>query len=768
MNGKSGLRLLALLLILVLAACTSSGEPAAGGEDTGTPPAGGETVADPLDGSSWYLHQYGDATTPTDLPPTVEVTLAFADGRAGGLAACNNYSGEYSVDGGSLTVGPIAMTEMACLEQEKMIIESLYGRSLQEAQSFVLDGDTLRISYPDGVLVFRTTPPASGADALDGTGWFLTAYGPADAPQSVPGGIEATANFANGAISGSAGCNSYSGSYTLEGDSFSTGMLAMTMMACEDAVNTFEIAFAGLLQTAESSALDGEFLTLSGPDGVLIFSQSPAAPTYTLEGTRWLLNGLQTGNAVSSPVAGSDAFITFDGERVAGSTGCNSFNGSYALTDGVLSIGPLATTRMACAEGLGLQEQQILEKLAEELQVSVDGDQLQLLSGGEALLFRADPAGMPAEGPVYVRVVNGTGRQLTGIEVNFEFQQEGYGDLAPGETSDYRPVGRAYRYAYVALQADGDPYVLQPIDYVGETPLAAGYHTYVLTLANDQVAIEYLSDGPEPAPAPDLNPDSALPDWLPGDLDGQVNSGGGIALGYVDGDSCVVVALSESLPDQVGVGPCRSQFGIYDLPAGYEFAAMDLTDLLNTYVAFGVETAQGYIAFGGRGSAEPTPAVQRMIATWVRTQAAAGQGTLERDPLALRWSIEGGIAGFCETLLVTDYGLVEHYEGCGADPLGELLGRRFLTADELAPFYALLDGAAPAAFSVGNLDDPNVADGMGETFLFEGRGARAAGRGRAAGVGGRRLGRQPLIRSTFREYKRPSVGDGRIFSGGVH
>ena len=71
------------------------------------------------------------------------------------------------------------------------------------------------------------------AQLLEGSGWRLTAYrGPDGALVAVPDGVEATARFVDGRVSGSTGCNSYSGSYDLGGDELRIGPLAMTRKAC--------------------------------------------------------------------------------------------------------------------------------------------------------------------------------------------------------------------------------------------------------------------------------------------------------------------------------------------------------------------------------------------------------------------------------------------------------------------------------------------------------------------------------------------------------
>lgn len=59
-----------------------------------------------------------------------------------------------------------------------------------------------------------------------------------------------------------------------------------------------------------------------------------------------------------------------------------------------------------------------------------------------------------------------------------------FGSLAAGETTGYRDFDTAYRYANVELEIDGKPYVFQPIDFVGETPLGPDYFTYELLVTD--------------------------------------------------------------------------------------------------------------------------------------------------------------------------------------------------------------------------------------------------------------------------------------------
>ena len=64
------------------------------------------------------------------------------------------------------------------------------------------------------------------------------------------------------------------------------------------------------------------------------------------------------------------AALAFDEEgRVSGTGGVNRFAGTYAVEAGVLTLGPLATTRMMGPPELMAEEQAVLEALSAPLTV---------------------------------------------------------------------------------------------------------------------------------------------------------------------------------------------------------------------------------------------------------------------------------------------------------------------------------------------------------------------------------------------------------------
>ena len=90
---------------------------------------------------------------------------------------------------------------------------------------------------------------------------------------------------------------------------------------------------------------------------------------------------------------------------------------------------------------------------------------------------------------VEVRVSNLSAVTFDSVTVTFPSETHRYGRVDAGASSGYAQVAQAYRYARIEVWAAGASYVLQPIDYVGERPLAPGRHSYGLTLEGDPPAL---------------------------------------------------------------------------------------------------------------------------------------------------------------------------------------------------------------------------------------------------------------------------------------
>jgi heat shock protein HslJ len=127
------------------------------------------------------------------------------------------------------------------------------------------------------------TAPTPGAVAkgnpLEKTGWQLRAIESAGVETPALDSVAVTLLFGEGsAVGGSSGCNTYVGSYSVDGGAITFSRVVMTLKACADpAVMTQEQTYLRALQAAETIAVfEGQLvLTFDGGNGVLHFVAIP-------------------------------------------------------------------------------------------------------------------------------------------------------------------------------------------------------------------------------------------------------------------------------------------------------------------------------------------------------------------------------------------------------------------------------------------------------------------------------------------------------------
>ena len=204
-------------------------------------------------------------------------------------------------------------------------------------------------------------------------------------------GARVRLSFQGGTIGASGGCNSMSGGYVIDGDRLVVGQLATTEMACEPALMDQDRWLADLLGGA-TIALVGDTLTLA-KDGVLLtlVDREVADPDRPLIGTRWVVDGLVSREAVSSVPAGVVAALTFAAERVDVEAGCNRGGGAVTVTDSTLTFGPIALTKMACPGGAMEVERAVSAVLTGEVRYATEAGTLRLDAGAAGLTLRAAP-----------------------------------------------------------------------------------------------------------------------------------------------------------------------------------------------------------------------------------------------------------------------------------------------------------------------------------------------------------------------------------------
>ena len=105
-----------------------------------------------LEGTAWQLTGYNAGDAIQSVIPDTKITATWGETSAGGAgevtgsAGCNHYFGEYEVDGESLAVRAVGMTEMFCASPEGLMEqEQDYAEVLGRAASYRIQGDRLTV-----------------------------------------------------------------------------------------------------------------------------------------------------------------------------------------------------------------------------------------------------------------------------------------------------------------------------------------------------------------------------------------------------------------------------------------------------------------------------------------------------------------------------------------------------------------------------------------------------------------------------------------------
>ena len=110
--------------------------------------------------------------------------------------------------------------------------------------------------------------PARNDEAFVGTQWKLTSIG----SSSVSSKRAPTIEFTVEGVRGSAGCNSFQGSYSTSGQSIEFSELTMTLMACPDdeGVMDLEQRYFAALQQARSYEITSDQLSIATNEGTTL------------------------------------------------------------------------------------------------------------------------------------------------------------------------------------------------------------------------------------------------------------------------------------------------------------------------------------------------------------------------------------------------------------------------------------------------------------------------------------------------------------------
>jgi len=215
-----------------------------------------------------------------------------------------------------------------------------------------------------------------------------------------PSGELPYVRFGDGRMEGFGGCSRFSSRYIQDAvgaRAIGIGRIEVDRRLCDPSAAAAEARMLEVLQVVSSYSVTADMLTMSGSGGTLRFNAvdstapSVAAPGATpppvaagsggviLTNTRWR-------GVVPGIDEGSTPWLEFVDGRVAGYTGCNMMSGPWRVENGEVRVGPLATTKRACAGPGSEVEHRVLASFAGR--ITREGARLIAVgAGGERIEF---------------------------------------------------------------------------------------------------------------------------------------------------------------------------------------------------------------------------------------------------------------------------------------------------------------------------------------------------------------------------------------------
>jgi heat shock protein HslJ len=213
---------------------------------------------------------------------------------------------------------------------------------------------------------WQSTQPASGAAivAADPTRYTIT-FQP------------------DGAVQVKADCNQVGGTYTSSGSSLKITLGPSTLVACPPDSQADQF-LDGLNQATTYTIVSSNLeLGLSGGGRMMLTAAAP----LQLVGPVWQLTAYNNGRGgLQSVLAGTQPTAVFESSGVVtGTAGCNTYSAPYTTsTPDSLTFGPIASTRMACAQPIMDQETAYFAALERTTNYRFESGRLVLVESGGA------------------------------------------------------------------------------------------------------------------------------------------------------------------------------------------------------------------------------------------------------------------------------------------------------------------------------------------------------------------------------------------------
>jgi heat shock protein HslJ len=238
------------------------------------------------------------------------------------------------------------------------------------------------------------TTAATTRQSLADTSWDLLSYRANGRVVPAQSAAPAALAFAAaGQLSGTTGCNSFTGTYRSSGSTISITLGAITQVACTGAAAAQERALTQQLGHVNNYAIVETKLELRQGATVLFVYQ---AGTTRLDGTSWRITGVNNGKGAVVTTSDTErltAAFSAAGE-FNGFGGCNELSGPYTTTGkSGATIGPLVSTRKGCGGTVDQIEAEYSAALGHVANYSISGPTLNLRDAAGATQVTGTRAG---------------------------------------------------------------------------------------------------------------------------------------------------------------------------------------------------------------------------------------------------------------------------------------------------------------------------------------------------------------------------------------
>ena len=250
--------------LLLLAAC---------GDDSGSigeTAAMGAASSQDLQAQRWLLDE---AAGNPSFDADGSVTIDFDEDAVHGTGPCNTFNGAYELDGDSIAIGPLASTMRSCGDMVDQAETAIFA-AFEAVDTAAMDDDRLVLSGPDDLeMVFI----ALDVDDVLAATWSIVSVNTGDAIQSVINESDPELTLeADGTASITTGCNNGATTWERDGDDLTFGVVAGTLMACEDDLMEQEQAIFSALEATTSFEVTPGQLTLLDDEGRMVLIAIPA------------------------------------------------------------------------------------------------------------------------------------------------------------------------------------------------------------------------------------------------------------------------------------------------------------------------------------------------------------------------------------------------------------------------------------------------------------------------------------------------------------